>query len=532
MVKMFYLIAVFYCYSYLGVTKRYINQSAWRENRPAGTPVVANKKYKSSHLKEGIYFMEEQNKVQYRKATPWRLVLWPLSGGVNNMFVILMIFTSYIATGGYGLAVTVAGLIATSSRMFDAITDPLIALAADKLKTKYGRIRIFLGIGYTTMVLAVLIIFFWGIGNGIVVYTLAYMLYIIGYTIFGTAQGMGNPVITNEPKQRMQQARWKTVWTQIFAVAVSSYMSMVLAPKYGGLAMGAFQEMCITCVVVGAVLVIISMVAVSPYDKMENFAGGKKEAVTFKDCCGLIKNNRAIWAFIAAASSDKLALQSASQSAVTTMVFGIIIGNYAFNGSLNLIMLVPTLLIIFYATKLKGKGDTKSTMIRWTFVSIGVAALMVVYMAAVDTTKISISPVYTGIFLLLYCLFNGAKVVTSVCNNAMLPDVVDYELYRSGSYLPATVGAVYSFIDKLISSLATTVVSFCVAAIGYTAAMPQISDPNTPQVFWVAMFLWMGLPILGWICTLIAMMFYPLDGDMMKKVQQANYEARQARGIS
>ncbi|MDL2301079.1 MFS transporter [Lachnospiraceae bacterium OttesenSCG-928-D06] len=470
--------------------------------------------------------MEASNNIQYRKAAIWRLILWPLSGGVNNMFVILMVFTSYVAAGGYGIAVTVAGLIATSSRIFDAITDPIIALVADKLNTKFGRIRILLAAGFAIMAAAVLIIFFWGLGKGIVVYTLAYMLYIIGYTIFGVAQSIGNPVMTNEPKQRMLQARWKTVWTQVFAVAVSSYMSIVLAPKYGGLAMGAFQEMCITCVIVGSLLVIISMVAISPYDKMENFASGKKEPVTFKDCLNLIKGNRAIWAFIAAASSDKLALQSASQSAVTTMIFGIIIGNYAFNGSLNLIMLVPTLLIIFYATKLRGKGDTKSMMIRWTFIAIALAALMVIYMAVIDTTKISVSPVYTGIFMVLFCLFNGAKVVTSVFNNAMLPDVVDYELYRSGSYLPATVSAVYSFIDKLISSLATTVVSFCVAAIGYTTAMPQISDPSSPQLFWMAMFLWMGLPILGWICTQIAMIFYPLDGEMMKKIQQANYETR------
>ena len=38
----------------------------------------------------------------------------------------------------------------------------------------------------------------------------------------------------------------------------------------------------------------------------------------------------------------------------------------------------------------------------------------------------------------------------------------------------------------------------------------------------------MGLPILGWLCTLVAMRFYPLDKEMMEKVQTKNAETRAA----
>ena len=42
----------------------------------------------------------------------------------------------------------------------------------------------------------------------------------------------------------------------------------------------------------------------------------------------------------------------------------------------------------------------------------------------------------------------------------------------------------------------------------------------------MTMFLWLGLPVLGWICTLVAMKWYPLDREMMEKVQEANKEYR------
>lgn len=470
--------------------------------------------------------MSETETIQYKVANPWRLALWPLAGGANNMFVILMVFASYVAAGGYGIAVAVAGIIATASRVFDAITDPIIAVLCDKLSTKFGRVRILLFTGFAIMAVAVLYMFIWGVGGGLLSFTLGYMVYILGYTIFNIAQSTGNPIMTTQPQQRLTQSRWKTVFTQTFAVLVSVYMSNVLAPKYGGLAMGAFQEMAILCVIVGTILVVISMIAIAPYDKMENFASEGGAKIGFKDAIRLLKHNRALWAFIAAASSDKLALQAASQSAITTMVFGIIVGNYRFNGYLNMITLIPVILIIFYATKLRGKSDTKSTLIRYTWLSIGLAGVIVAFFALTDPTKISVAVLNTTVFLVLFTLFTGAKIVTSACNNAMMPDLVDYEMYLSGKYMPGTVAALYSFIDKLISSLATTIVGLGVAAIGYTTVMPQPKDPSTPAIFWMSMFLWMGLPILGWLTTQIAMHFYPLDRDMMQKVQVENNEKR------
>ncbi len=470
--------------------------------------------------------MSDVKNIQYRNAKPWHLAAWPLCMGVNNLFVMVMVFVSYAAVGGYGIAVAVAGMIITGTRLFDAVTDPIVAIISDKIDTRFGKIRILLALGYGIMCLSVATIFFFGVGTNVVVFTVAYIFYIVGYTIYGVAQQIGVAVITSNPAQRPKVAGYKSMYTMLASTGVSIYMSMVLAPKYGGLKIGALQDLSLNSIILGTVLVIISMIAITPYDKMENFASSSKTPVKIRDCWELLKGNKSLWAFIIAASSDKVALMSASRPAISMMVFGIVIGNYAFYGKLSLITLIPCLLIIRFVVRLAVKKDTKTAMVQWTLIAIIMALIMIFFMAIGDPTQISVSPIYMGIFFVIYSLYTGARAATSACNQAMIPDIVDYELYRSGKYLPATVAAVYTFVDKIVSSFATTIVAFCVAAIGYTTVMPQPGDPATSSIFWMAMFVWMGFPIIGWLCTLFAMKFYPLDAEYMRKIQLENQQVR------
>src|SRR5699024_11470465 len=79
---------------------------------------------------------------------------------------------------------------------------------------------------------------------------------------------------------------------------------------------------------------------------------------------------------------------------------------------------------------------------------------------------------------------------------AMRADVVGYELGRSGKSLPASVTATYNIIDQVVSSLGSTIALGSVALIGYSAVMPQPTDPVTDSVLYLTVALVFGLPIL------------------------------------
>ena len=74
---------------------------------------------------------------------------WSILGGIVNAWLVTFYFPTgddiaagaiqYIPTGHIFWVLTVLGIITAASRLFDAVTDPLIASLSDRCKSKRGR---------------------------------------------------------------------------------------------------------------------------------------------------------------------------------------------------------------------------------------------------------------------------------------------------------------------------------------------------------------------------------------------------------
>ena len=124
------------------------------------------------------------------------------------------------------------------------------------------------------------------------------------------------------------------------------------------------------------------------------------------------------------------------------------------------------------------------------------------------------------VYVLLTLLQNGSNMCITTSNNSYMADTIDYELDRSGRYIPAVVSGTYSLIDKLITSVAAVIATGAVAILGYTTTMPQPTDAYTSGIFWMTLAIKYGLPMLGWVITLIAMPGCPLTKEEMVNVQK------------
>ena len=472
------------------------------------------------------------------KIKQWQLILAPASACIPTMFIILLTFASYVATGVYGVSTVLAGYIITGTRVFDAITDPLIGLWCDRFESKWGRARPLTIIGWAIMSVSVFAMFKLGLGAGlgklsVLVFILIYLVYILGYTIFNIGSGLVQPIMGKNLKDRAILARGQTVYTTVLSSTISMILAATLMPKHNyKMGLPLFADLCVMVILASAVLIAITYIAVttSGTDVMASYKGMSKDPIKMKDALDLVLHNRDMQMYTIAAASDKLALQTASNSAIAVMIFGIIIGNYKFNASLNLVNMFVTLaLLFFFVSRLAGKSGLKKANILWTSTSIVMYALMWVFLLCVDTLQITVNPVLKVAFIVLYCAMGASKMATSCVSNPLRYDIIDYEFSRSGRYMPALVNTVYSFIDKLISSLASTIVALSVAMIGYTEGMPQATDELTSGVFWVGTFLWLGVPIIGYVCTLVAMRWYKLDKKTMDEVQRKNAELRAAQ---
>ena len=465
--------------------------------------------------------------VQYRRIPTWQIAVGQLHSGSAMAFYTLMGMMAYLAGEGYGIALALAGVILSVSRIFDGLIDPFLAVWIDKFHSRHGKLRFFLLLGFAIRAIAVWLLFVWFSNgkHGIVLFVALYILNIIGNSIFDIVGNMAPAIMTNDPKQRPTIQVWTTIYNYLFPMTYTVISTMLILPKFGNQFNVAFMStVCMLYLSVAAVLTVISCIGLTPIDKPENFIGiaatSDEDKVSMKDMLRFLKENRPFQMYLISAVSDKLAQNVNSQAIVTTMLFGILIGNIQFGTMLTMISMLPSIIFAMIGARYAGNHGNKEATITWTWACTGIAIISVLFLAAIDMKMIAGNILFTAVFFILLLLGNGAKMGVTTANGAMRSDIVDYELNRSGKYLPAVVTATYNFVDQLVTSFGATIATASVALIGYAAA-PQPTDPSTSAIKWMTLFLFFGLPVLGWFTTLVAMRYYNLTKVEMVVVQKA-----------
>ena len=478
--------------------------------------------------------------VQYRRAHLWQIILVAFNA-LNGMAMYFLIgLASYSASIGYGIATLVVGGLLTFTRIFDAITDPLLAFVYDRFNTPFGKVRPLMLIGWAIQSLGVLLMFNFcsGKGHGIPVFLACYMLYVIGYTIVNMTAQTLPALLTNDPKQRPTVGVWQTVLNYMVPMALNIVVYTRLMPAFGGSFTQEFLDVVTwLCVGLGFIGVVLVCIGIAEYDKPENFEGlGKTEHLKVSDMVNVLSHNKPLQSYIISAASDKIAQQASAASIVSTMLSGILIGNMGLATTLSMIGMFPSILFAAYGARYAGKHGNKESIVTWTRNCIYANLVMILFFIVTRNTVGTQTIASMGITMIVYValtfITNGFAMCVTTANTAFMADIIDFELDRSGKYIPAVVTGTYSLIDKIVSSVSAAIATSCVALIGYTTTMPQPGDPDTAGVFWMTMFLRFGLAILGWICTLVAMRGCHLGkaemADVQKRIADKKAAAKEA----
>lgn len=488
----------------------------------------------------------QENGVQYRRAKTWHIALSQMTGISQMAFYVLLGYAAYIGNLGFAITTALVGVLITLSRVFDSITDPLIALAIEKFNSKHGKMRFFLIIGWALMALATTLMcnvfagkFSFGADTmlsnpaGVAVFTLIYAVYIIGYTFTSCTSAMSGNILTNDPKQRPTLGVWSTIYSYLAPMIVSTVIAAVILPRFGvptvldngatdySWTIEVFQKANFLVIGVSFVALVLTCIGLAPYDKPENFVGLKKNSTpTLKEMFALLKENKELGRYIVAASSDKLAQTVGGQAVITTLLFSVLLGSMVGSSIVSVIAMLPSIIFAIIGARMAGKQGNKIVMVKWTWLCIFWNIAFALFLAFVPAKSASGIGLPLILFFVLMLGNNAMKMVVSTATNAMRMDIVDYELYRSGNYLPATVSAVYSFIDKMISALAPMLATFLIGIVGYTGSkIPMASDALTPGKRIITICLYCGLSIIGWVCTLLAMKKFSLTKEKMEEIQ-------------
>ncbi len=474
------------------------------------------------------------NNQDYHTSKVWKIGLFALNNTATNLYFFVMMFVSYYATGIAGLSVVIISTIVTAMRVFDGFTDPIIGFFLDKTESKFGKFRPFMVLGNLILAGSVLILFH--LTHTIpedfrlIFFIAIHILYIIGYTFQTAVTKAAQTVLTNHPKQRPIFSIFDATYNTLLIVGLQIAVASYLVPKYDGFKMGLFTELTTFTILGSALFTLCAVIGIAEKDRKEFFGLGEQTVQThFRDYWPVLKGNRPMQMLVIAASTDKLAATIKQQPVVPVMFFGILLGDYALSGTVSLITVIPTLLISYIGLGIARKAGLKKSFIGGTWLSILTGVGLVALLLNIDPTTISLSNLggATIIFLVLYSMHLGFIALTGNMVIPMIADCADYETYKTGRFIPGMLGTVFSFVDKLISSISATIVGVLLALIGFKEVFPQVGDGLTPSLYVMIFVMFFGIPMMGWIASLIAMKFYALDNEKMVEIQHAIAEIKE-----
>jgi len=477
-----------------------------------------------------------KNDKQYHSAKMWQVAFFALNNTATNLFMFALTFVTYYATGIAGLAVVVVSTILTVMRVFDGITDPIIGFIIDKTESRFGKFRPMMIIGNIIMAGSILLMYnfthIFAEGFQMIFFILVYGVYIIGYTMQTAVTKAAQTVLTNDPKQRPLFSFFDSSYNIAVFTGGQIFVASFLIAKYGDFTIGLFTELNTIIIVLSGIFTLMAVAAIWQKDRKEYYGLAESTVNTkFRDYWQIIKGNRPIQMLVISASTDKLASQMIGQAPVVVMFFGIMLGDYALSGTISAITIIPGLLITFLGILYARKKGMKTTLVRASWVGVISFGLLILFFLIIDPSVISLDNIgmATIIFIVLYSIGKGITRFTPSIVIPMVADVSDYETYKTGRYVPGMMGTIFSFIDKMISSLAPALVGFLVALIGYQNEFPQLGEALTTPLFIMTLFIFFGIPVLCWLISIAALKFYKLDSKKMEEIQTSIAEIKEKR---
>ena len=504
--------------------------------------------------------MSQEPTTTLNRAKPYQLVLFPLNNGATNVYFVLIL--SYVAQFGDNILKLgiFASLMVTIMRVADAVTDPIIGAMMDRTSTKIGKFRPFMILGSAVMAVSVVCLYIltpfipetmmW---LRYVAFVVIYFVWVIGYTFQTSCTRAGQTVLTNDPNQRPMFTIFNTVGS-LLGMGVMQFMIPLVKGMYdvkdaaGNVITSGYADPMVYRIItpigiaISVFLTILAIIGIAEKDnpKYYGIGGEKQEKVKLSEYVEIIKNNKPMQRLMVAGAGCKLALAIATNTTVLLALYGILMGNY---NSLYLPMMVlgyvcavPFFLLSMRTSQKLGQ---KASLVRYVSMAlvcyVGVLALLLLSSHG-DPARMLSFPfqgggainLYTILFIVCFGIGYGAYYATADMPIPMVADCSDYETYRSGKYIPGIMGTLFSLVDKLVSSLAQTLVAIIFLICTGVNELPNDATPYTGGIKVAVIVMFCVIPMLAWAATLIAMKGYSLTGEKMKAIQKVNAARKEA----
>jgi len=394
--------------------------------------------------------------------------------------------------------------IIVSIRVFDAFNDPFMGVIIDNTKSKYGKFKPWILVGLIgSALMSVLMFSDFGLTNMgfIIVFTLAYLLWELFFTMNDIAYWSMLPALTQDQKEREEIGSWARVFANLGVFIVVGGLVPITGYFKNNL-LFTDQQAFFAFVVMSAILMVLGQLITVRFTKVEvHFA--KVEQTRVRDMFQVIlKNDQLLWTAIA--------MSLFMTGYMITTNFGLHFFKYAYKNEsmygvfgivLGASQMVALLVFRFFSLKYSRKQLFTGSII---LVLLG---YLMFFISPMDILWIGAS----GIIM-----FFGQGMLQLIIL-VLLADTVEYGHYKLGKRNESVSFAIQPFVNKLSGAIASLVIGITLVWIGITDVTSP-SEINDTEIMYLKLSMLVLPVVLILFSYVIYHKFYKIDQKLYKVI--------------
>ncbi len=382
------------------------------------------------------------------------------------------------------------GFVSGISRLFDAVTDPLIGYVSDRTKSRLGPRKPWIIVGSLITCVAIYFLFQPPEGAGIGYYAAFSFALYFGYTLFDIPHKAWFSEVSAGYDDRSRLAAYVGVCT-ILGSILFWVVPVALSPFTGTMAIG--PESLTTIVWLLIAILPVSILAAVKFVPVGRAL--EAQATSIPDMYRAVRGNKPFLRFLGAAS-----LWGIGQGVSFSLVF-IVMRDYLGLGEQFSIMMILFFIVQFasmpvWAKLMKHFGKHRAWAVSWGFSALWSLVLL--------TLEPGSAPFWPALVLVLVsAAMNGASYIAP---RAVLGDVIDYDILRTKNNNTGKYFAFNTLLDKSLIGLGVAVAFPILSAFDY-----KVGGENDDWANFGLLVTYIGLPLVTHLAAAALLWNFPLD---------------------
>ncbi len=397
------------------------------------------------------------------------------------MYFPVYVFLADFYAGTHGLSLAAIGTVFLLARAFDAITDPAMGVLSDRLTTRWGRRRPWLGLGCPLVMLAAWMLFVPGETASLGGFALWLFLLTLGWTVMLTPYFAWGAELSGDYAERGRVAVWRETAGLVGTILAAVLYSLGAAPAAG-------MTLVAVLIVLGLPAAVALCLARVPEPRDYTRAG--------------------------------VSLGSVFAVLAGQPMFARLLAAYFINGAANAL---PSGLFLFFVGQRLGAPDLGGPLLILYFGAAVLAAPLWPYAIRRHSkhrvwciAMLYSIAIFTGVFFLgtgdivafaVICVLSGAALGADLSlPTAIQADLVDLDTATSGAQRTGAFFALWSLAQKFALAGAGGAALILLGAIGFAA-----DGPNGPPQLLGLVLLYAAAPIVLKAAAIALMWNFPMD---------------------